>query len=163
MSDESEEPSEDEEPPKKKGKGMLFGIIGAVVLGGGGFFATYSGMLGGSGEAAPVKEMAPTADELNIAFVPLERMTISLGPGAASSHLRFTATLEVDSYYENDVVTLTPRILDVFNTYLRAVEEQDLRAPSAMTKIRSQMLRRIQTVTGEGKVRDLLITEFVFN
>jgi flagellar FliL protein len=30
-----------------------------------------------------------------------------------------------------------------------------------MTRLRAQMLRRIQVVTGEGRVRDLLITRFV--
>jgi flagellar FliL protein len=32
-----------------------------------------------------------------------------------------------------------------------------------MARLRAQMLRRIQVVTGEGRVRDLLITEFVLN
>ena len=54
-----------------------------------------------------------------------------------------------------------PRVLDVLNTYLRAVEVRDLEEPSSLVKLRAQMLRRVQVVTGEGKVRDLLITEFV--
>jgi flagellar FliL protein len=29
--------------------------------------------------------------------------------------------------------------------------------------MRAQLLRRIQIVTGEGRVRDLLVTEFVLN
>jgi len=37
--------SDEADPPKKKGKGMLFGIVGALLLGGGGAFATYSGMI----------------------------------------------------------------------------------------------------------------------
>ena len=34
-----------EEPPKKKSKAMLFGLIGAVLLGGGTFYGVYSGMI----------------------------------------------------------------------------------------------------------------------
>ena len=49
-----------------------------------------------------------------------------------------------------------PRILDVLNSYLRAVELADLEDPSAMVRLRAQMLRRVQIVTGEGRVRDLL-------
>lgn len=56
-----------------------------------------------------------------------------------------------------------PRIADVLNTYLRAVEVRDLEAPAATVWLRAQMLRRIQVVAGEGRVRDLLITEFVLN
>ena len=32
-----------------------------------------------------------------------------------------------------------------------------------LVRLRAQMLRRVQMVTGEGRVRDLLITEFVLN
>jgi flagellar protein FliL len=56
-----------------------------------------------------------------------------------------------------------PRITDALNTYLRALEARDLQQPAATVWLRAQMLRRIQLVTGEGRVRDLLITEFVFN
>jgi flagellar FliL protein len=58
---------------------------------------------------------------------------------------------------------LMPRILDVLNTYLRAVDVRDLEQPAAIARLRAQMLRRIQVVTGEGRVRDLLITEFILN
>jgi len=56
-----------------------------------------------------------------------------------------------------------PRILDVLNSYLRAVAITDLEDPTAMARLRAQMLRRVQIVTGEGRVRDLLVTEFVLN
>ena len=56
-----------------------------------------------------------------------------------------------------------PRVLDTLNTYLRAVDVADLENPAALAKLRAQMLRRVQVVTGEGRVRDLLVTEFVLN
>ena len=58
---------------------------------------------------------------------------------------------------------LMPRVLDVINTYLRAVEVRQLEDPAALTLIRSHLLRRIQLVTGDGRVNDLLITEFIVN
>ena len=58
---------------------------------------------------------------------------------------------------------LRPRILDVLNGYLRAVEVAELEDPSALVRLRAQMLRRIQVVAGEGRVNDLLISEFVLN
>ena len=58
---------------------------------------------------------------------------------------------------------LMPRILDVLNGYLRAVEVSQLDDPTALIRLRAQMLRRVQIVTGEGRVRDLLVTEFVLN
>ena len=53
--------------------------------------------------------------------------------------------------------------MDVLNSYLRAVAVSDLEDPSALVSLRAQMLRRIQLVTGEGRVRDLLIMEFVLS
>ena len=58
---------------------------------------------------------------------------------------------------------LLPRIVDVMNGYLRALDAAELENPAALVRLRAQMLRRIQIVTGEGRVRDLLITEFVLN
>jgi flagellar FliL protein len=56
-----------------------------------------------------------------------------------------------------------PRVLDVLNSYLRAVEVAELEDPAALVTLRAQMLRRIQLVTGPDRVRDVLITEFVLN
>ncbi len=77
--------------------------------------------------------------------------------------MRFRAQLEVPSKYKADVETLLPRVVDVLNSYLRALETGDLTDPSALVRLRAQMLRRVQIVTGEGRVNDLLIMEFVVN
>jgi flagellar FliL protein len=77
--------------------------------------------------------------------------------------LRFTAQVEVAAGSEADVTLLKPRILDVLNSYLRAIDIASIEDPQAMARLRAQMLRRVQVVTGEGRVRDLLITEFVLN
>ena len=53
--------------------------------------------------------------------------------------------------------------MDVLNSYLRALDFEEIERTSALIKLRSQMLRRIQLVVGEGRVRDLLVTEFVLN
>lgn len=155
------------EAPKKKSKiGLLIGLVLALVLGGGGFFAVYSGMLfaavegsadAGHGGDVIVDELAP------VSFVPLEPLVISIGRGANARHLRFRAELEVTPGVEADVTKLIPRVMDVLNSYLRAVEVTDLEDPSALVALRAQMLRRIQLVIGEGRVRDLLIMEFVLS
>lgn len=151
-----------DDPPRKKSKlPLLIGVVLALALGGGGFYATWSGMILGHG---PAEEAGPTVGALpDLAFVPVDPLVISLGPAAQSKHLRFTAQLEVDKPHAAEVTLLLPRILDVLNGYLRAVEVRELEDPAALIRLRAQMLRRIQIVTGEGRVRDLLVTEFVLN
>ena len=50
---------------------------------------------------------------------------------------------------------IMPRVTDVLNGYLRAVEVRDLEDPTALSRLRAQMLRRVQMVSGEGRVLDL--------
>ncbi len=147
--------------PKKRGKlPLILGLVGALGLGGGGFYATWSGLLFAPDTGHVTPEVTALPD---VAFVALDPLVISLGPAAQSSHLRFTAQLEVNSAHTGEVSHLLPRILDVLNGYLRAVDMADLEDPAALVRLRAQMLRRIQIVTGEGRVRDLLVTEFVLN
>ncbi|MBI1169891.1 flagellar basal body protein FliL [bacterium] len=148
---------------KKKSKlPLILGLVLFLGLGGGGFYAVYSGMI-----LAPKAEgsagMAGTEPAPDIAFVPIAPVTISLGKVSDNHHLRFTAQLEVNKPKAEEVTALVPRILDVLNGYLRAVETAELEDPDALVRLRSQMLRRIQIVTGEGRVRDLLVTEFVLD
>ncbi len=161
MADE-EEPNEDGAEPEKKGKGMLFGLIGALVMGGAGFAAVFLGFVGGSGETMeePVAEVLPLP---NVNFLAMEDIVVSLGKNASSKHLKFRGHLEINPLYLEDVTLLLPRVYDVLNTFLRAVDEDEIARPSSLIKLRAQMLRRVQIVTGEGRVRDLLISEFILN
>lgn len=151
-----------EPPPKRSRKPLLLGLLGALVLGGGGFYATYAGLILGGKDTATT---APTAPEAlpDIAFVPVDPVVISLGRAGGNRHLRMTAQLEVARPHAAEVQLLAPRILDVLNGYLRAIDLSQIEDPAALLRIRAQLLRRIQIVTGEGRVRDLLITEFVVN
>ncbi len=152
----------DETPKKRSKKPLFIGLALALLLGGGGFYASFSGLILGGNDHKAADETMP-GPLTGVAFVPLETIVVSLGPDSGSEHLRFTAQLEVADTAASDVATLTPRILDVINSYLRAIETASIEDPHAMARLRAQMLRRIQVVTGEGRVRDLLITEFVLN
>ena len=160
---EAQETGEDA-PKKKSKKPFLIGFILMLLLGAGGFYAVYSGLILGHHEEMKTAEGEETPDALpDIAFVPLEPLVVSLGSKAGGRFLHFTGQIEVGKAAEPDVILLLPRILDVLNGYLRAVETTELEDPDALVRLRSQMLRRVQIVTGEGRVRDLLITEFIIN
>ena len=160
MADETE-PEPTEEKKKSGKKGLLFGLLAAILAGGGGFYVTYSGMILGATPAEDVHGESELPALPEIAFIALDPMVISLGDAANSKFLRFSAQLDVDPASAEAVRMVQPRIVDVLNTYLRAVSEDELGKPAALERLRAQMLRRIQVVTEQGQVRDLLITEFV--
>ncbi len=158
-----EEEVEDEGPKKKSKMPLIIGLVLALAGGGGGFYAVQSGMLFGGHEEAAADSHVEAEPMPDVVFVPVDPLIINLGGRSRNQFLRFRASLEVGGAYEAEVTALLPRVLDILNGYLRAVDIKDLEDPSALIRLRAQMLRRIQTVTGEGQVKDLLIMEFVLN
>ncbi|MHA6264146.1 flagellar basal body-associated FliL family protein [Arenibacterium sp. CAU 1754] len=155
-----------EEPAKSGKASMILGLVLALAGAGGGYYAVHAGYFppGAHGPEHPPTEHAPPPDSLpDIAFVAVDPIVITLGYPQAVQHLRFRAQLEVEAAHESDVALLMPRVVDVLNGYLRALEISELRDPLALTRLRAQMLRRVQIVTGKGRVRDLLIMDFVLN
>ncbi|MEL6217015.1 MAG: flagellar basal body-associated FliL family protein [Pseudomonadota bacterium] len=165
------------EKAKKGSKILLIAIPVALLLGGGAFYGVYSGMIplpfGDKAEMAdgPDADKAAAAepldaepmDEMATAFLPVETIVISLAPEASAQHLKLSVQLEVDAEKADEVGTRLPRVVDVLNTFLRAVEVSDLERPRSMIRLRAQMLRRVQLVAGPGAIHDLLIQEFVLN
>ena len=155
-------PEPTEEKTKGGKKGLIIGMLAALLAGGGGFYATYAGLILGAPAAAADHASESSLPPLpDISFIALEPMVVSLGSAANAKYLRFSAQLDVEPASAEAVKMVLPRIIDVLNTYLRAVSEEELGKPAALERLRAQMLRRIQVVTEHGQVKDLLITEFV--
>ncbi|SDF08470.1 flagellar basal body-associated FliL family protein [Sulfitobacter delicatus] len=162
----SEEETAPDEAEKKKSKlPLILGVVLGLAGAGGGFFAVSSGMILAPESAEVTDETAPGDVPAipDVAFVPVEPLVISLRAPAQSKHLRFRAELEVPSSFQAEVEKLLPRVVDVLNSYLRALDPADLESASALTRLRAQMLRRVQTVAGQDRVNDLLVMEFVLN
>lgn len=148
---------------------LLIGLVLALLGAAGGFYAMWSGMIPLGADHGPLAK-APLAGDADphapigdLVFVPVVPVVVSVGQGAARSHLRFAAELEVKTAHKSEVEQLMPRIVDVTNTYLRALKIADLEDAQALIRLRAQLLRRMQVVTGEGRINDLLIMEFVLN
>lgn len=154
---------QDAAPKKSLKKPLFIGAFLALLLGGGGFYATWSGLILSGADHASDAEQAAAPDMPAIEFVPMEALVISLGPAADDRHLRMTTQLEVNAGYAEDVTKLLPRIADLMNGYLHAISPKEFDDSAILVRMRAQLLRRIQIVTGEGRVRDLLVTEFVLN
>lgn len=151
-------------PPKPSRRPLILGLVLAPVLGGAGFYAAWSGLLPLPGASAPAEPAALAVSPVPAAaFVPVDPITINLGARGQARHLRFVAQLEVPQAHVAEVTRQMPRIVDVLNTYLRALDLPDIEAPAALGRLRGQMLRRVRLVVGADRVTDLLVMEFVFN
>lgn len=142
---------------KKSIKGpLMIGVILSLVGAGGGFGFT-SGILTSGDSENP--SLQPISGDL--AFVPIEPMTISIGEPSKRRFLKFRGSLEVDKSVQADIERLLPRVMDVLNTYLSSLDLSDIEDPASLLILRSQMRRRIDLVVGGDRVRDLLVLEFV--
>ncbi len=160
----------DDIPEQKRSKlPLLLGLVLGLAGAGGGFYAMYSGLIGGKPADEPAMaqmdkdpDMPVAGTGKDVAFVPIDPLIVTIDQ-AAGTHLRFRAQLEVDQTATDEVTHLMPRVVDVLNGYLRAIDVADLEDRTALTRLRAQMLRRVQVVAGGGSVKDLLIMEFVLN
>jgi len=160
--------AEQAEVPEKPGKkGLIIGVILAVAGAAGGYVLTTSGLLPFGGK--PATEEVGKQDKgksvkalPQVGFIDLPPVIVSVNAGD-SRHLKFHAQLEVRTDHIADVEKMKPRIMDVLNGYLRALEVSDLEDSLALMRIRGHLLRRIEIVVGEGRVRDVLVMEFVMN
>ena len=164
MADESNTQVDKRATQKSRMVPILLGVVLAIGLGGAGFYVAYSGMLGsllaGSGTGHRATEDSQIAE---VAFVPIDPILISLPSDNEPRHLRFRASIETIPAHAQSVAEIMPRIMDVLNNYLRAVATEDLERPSALVRLRVQMLRRIQLIADQREIRDLLVSEFVLN
>lgn len=171
-------PEDGETPTKTSKLPLIIGLVLAILGGTGGFYATYSGIVSSIlGQTEHAEEHGASHDESHdsdehetevahqddlVEFVPLEPITINFGSSETARHLRFSAQLEVEPSKSDEVRRLEPRIIDVLNIYLRALAPHELEEPAALMRLRGQMLRRVQIVTGPQMVRNLLVMEFIF-
>jgi flagellar FliL protein len=144
---------------------LILGLVLALAGGASGFLAVRTGLLGGAqaGESAESQQEPHLPPLAPMAFVPLPSLVVNLPGEGERRFLRFAGQLEVSPERLEEVTALTPRVVDVLNGYLRALEPHEIEDPAALLQIRAQMLRRVQVVAGGDRVRDLLVMEFVVN
>ena len=96
-----------------------------------------------------------------IVAAPIGEIVIPLGPKANSEFLILEAEIEVAPEDKEALIAQMPRVRDMFNTYLRAVEARDLEAQDATLRLRSHLLRRLTVLLAPLTPRDLLFTTFI--
>ncbi len=158
-------PEGEPETAKSSRRPLIISLILFLVAAGGGFYATSSGqlslasILGDSKDST--EKQAKVAAAPALAFLPVGEIVVPLGPDAQAKYLLFTSEIEVSSEDTEQLQSMLPRIRDLFNTYLRAVEARDLEQPDATMRLRDQLLRRLRAITAPLSPRDILFTSFI--
>ena len=166
------EGEEGEGAPKGKKK-LLFIVGGVVVLLVivGGLFA--SGILGGGakgpdGKPVPTKEeAAAAAAAAAVASKPVyyELPEFLVNLNSTTSHVSFlkmSVTLELrDAAAVATMDANKPRIMDIFNTYLRELHASDVQGSAGIYRLRTELLSRLNSTIEDGSVKDILFGEII--
>jgi len=155
---------EEVDPPKKGKLGLILALLVALIAGGGGFFAAFSGMipLGSTDEHNIAGDEAVELKSLGSnVYIELDPLVVNIRSSSKYQLLKFVGQLEVKPEHATDIENIKPRLMDVMNTYLNALEAAHFEDPIALIKLRAQLLRRLQVISGDGRIEDLLIMEFI--
>lgn len=171
----------------KGGKLKLVIILAAVlvVAGGGAAGAWFLGLLGGSSEAAAPKAhgepgaagSGPSrgADAQGgqghgaepalppISFVDLPDLLVNLkSSGKRPRFLKLKVALEVkDPQTAEHVRLLTPRIMDGFQLYLRALDADEIQGSNGMMTLKEELLARLNQMVAPSRINDVLFKEIL--
>lgn len=97
-------------------------------------------------------------------FVPMDDITVNLRKGVEnnSTWLKIKVTLEVSDQNNYDLVILMmPKIVDIFQIYLKELRKNDLDGSFGIYKIKDEMMMRINSILYPGKIEGILFQDFI--
>lgn len=157
-------PEEDVVPPKKLSgkKIVLFFVLPLLLVGGSGAGLLMSGIFGGAAEKSAPAARQPVAAPKTV-FFDLPDMLVNLNvTGRRPTFLKVQVSLELEN--EGDIPrlqSLSPRIIDQFQVYLRELRVEDLRGSAGIYRLREELLARVNAVVRPARVRDVLFKEML--
>ena len=155
----------DAKPAKSKaGKKKLLLLAVPVVLaaaGGGAWFAGLLKLPGKTHEMPPAEHAAAAVPQPTYAQLP--EIVANLNAGARrTAFVKLQARLELSR--PEDLVAFTaaqPRVLDLFQTYLREMRPEELRGSIGTYRLREQLIARASLAIAPARVVDVLFTELL--
>jgi len=164
--DAAEGEEEGGEAPKKKlaGKKLVL-FIGAplvLLLGIGGvmFFLDPLGLFAnGAAESEAAEEQAPKP----VVFYEMPDMLVNLSAtDKRNQYLKLKVALEMsDKETRKAISPMLPRIMDIFQIYLRELRREDLEGSAGVYRLKEELLRRINLVLSPRKIDRILFKEMI--
>jgi flagellar FliL protein len=139
---------------------VLLGAVGAGLW----FSGILPPLLGLGHSAAQAKAAAARAAEIAPpTFIAVPELIANLdGGGEHSIYVKLQAKLELPS--EADAATVTadmPRIVDMFQTYLRDLRPEELRGSAGSYRLREELIGRANVAVSPARVTDVLFTQML--
>jgi flagellar FliL protein len=145
----------------KRSRLPLFALLGLLLAGGGAGGAWYAGLLpiGGAEEHAGAA-VPPTPPR---SLLPMPDIVANLhASGRRPVYVKLRAQLEVAGEGRAEAAQAAmPRLLDLFNTFLRETRPEELRGSAGMHRLREELIARANIALPEGSVTDVLFVEIV--
>lgn len=131
-------------------------VILLVLTGGGAYFMGFFD----AEEVVVEANVAPPP----VAFFEMPEMVVNLSTreGQRTQYLKMQISLELPSFkLKKKIEPVLPRIVDMFQIYLRELRAQDLEGSSGIYRLKEEMIRRINTEIFPEKVSDVLFKEII--
>lgn len=146
--------------PAPKSKRKLIIIAAAVLLllgaGGGGWFFFFNH----HGEEKHAEAPAPKPP----VFVDVPDILVNLAglPGERVQYLKIKVVLEVkDEPLVEKIKPTMPRLMDIFQTYLRELRATDLAGSAGLFRLKEELTKRVNAVISPGQINAVLFKEVV--
>jgi flagellar FliL protein len=166
------------EKPKGKGKLILLAVpVLLIGLGSGGWFSGILPKLLGMDKPAAAemtdgkgaKDGKPAAKEdkdvkpVPLVFLDVPDIVANLNVGSRrASFVKLKAKLELARPEDVPMVTAAmPRLLDLFQTYLRDMRPEELRGSAGSYRLREELLARATIAASPARISDVLFTELL--
>lgn len=161
ITEEEEEAGGEEDAGAKKGGGrgkiILLGALGlgVLLLGGGYFVASYFGVFSGAAEEDGVA--TPSA------YYDLPEMVVNLSSiDKRAQYLKIKIALEAkDKTALSALDPVMPRILDMFQIYLRELRSSDLEGSAGVFRLKEELLRRVNLAIYPSRIDRILFKEII--
>ena len=149
-----------------KKKPVLLAVPVLLIALGAGLWFTgiLPGLLGMSHPAATATEERAREAAAHVpVFVELPEMVANLNaPGRRASFVKIQARVELAKAEDQAVFTAAqPRVIDLFQTYLREMRPEELRGSAGTYRLREELITRANIAVAPARIVDVLFTELL--
>jgi flagellar FliL protein len=160
--DKEADPVVEPAPSARSGRKKLLLLAIPLVVGGIGAGLWFGGVLPrllGKGHDRQQAEAAPVTP----VYIDLPEMVANLnGTQRRPSYVKLVARLEVAKPEDVERVKATlPRVLDLFQTYLREMRPEELRGAAGTYRLREELIARADIAVAPSRIVDVLFTEML--